>query len=422
MKVFFNYLAVTVALALGFSSCSSDEDLAGNGGNPIPTGKATTFTLSIAQPKTYATDPNATDAERLMKSVQVFIFSDAGVYEKTELLTAADFTQSPDNEYTSAKQISTTVGPKKVYVGVNLPEAVANKVASVGISEIYKVVTASDLMETANGFAMFSKVASDAAFVEDADPTSGTANKVSATVARLLAKVSVQGGTNYVTTGGKVSNLNFSLSNISKLYYILPNVSLLSPELLLSQLYKENNYKAINAVNEPLASTKVSYVLENAANVALQGFATYASISATFIPTDVVKLSVAGDGSSDLVAETAPVTAQDFYTVANSAGALKFFLDADDAGAYNTHINGANSRLNFYQGGQCYYKAYLNDADNYKIYRNNFYKVNVTKINRIGDPTDTVPTPDAPIAKPTNITVDIEVESWIENIQNSELG
>lgn len=422
MKVFFNYLAVTAALALGFSSCSNDDDLTGNGGNPAPTGKATTFTLSIAQPRTYATDPNATDAERLMNSVDVFIFNDANGFEKREHLEGSEFTQSPDNEYTADRTIATTVGAKKIYVGINLSDALARKVATEGMSAIYKVSSADDLL--VDGFAMFSKVSSSATFVEATDPTASTANRVSANVARLLAKVSVEKGTALKNNvlGGTISDLQFSVSNITKQYFILPSVSTFSPTNTLADFYKENAYKAVNANGTAIASANASYALENASAQSLEGYSTYASIRAKFVPTTVVKLSTAGNGASGLVSETAPATPQTFYVVTN-AGVKYYFIDENDATAYDGEVNGLPSaRVDTYTDGYCYYKAYLNPAVDYNIYRNNFYKVNITAVNGLGQSGDDIDNPEHEISKPTNITVDIVVEPWVENVQNDELG
>lgn len=422
MKVIFRNVMIAATLLAGFASCSNDDD-AGNGGNPIPTGKATTFTLSIAQPRTYASDANATGNETVLKSVDVYIFNDANGLEKRERLAGSDFTQSPQNEYTADRTIATSVGAKKIYVGVNLSEALALKVATEGLSAIYKVSSADDLMNPTNGFAMFSKVASNAIFVEATDPTAGTANKVSATVSRLLAKVSVETSPTlkYNVLGGTVSDLQFSVSNITKQYYMLPSLSTFSPSNTLADFYNENAYKAVNANGTEITSANVSYALENASAQSLEGYSTYASIRAKFVPTAVVKLSTAGNGASGLVSETAPVTPQTFYVVAN-AGVKYYFINETDATAYNAEINGAPTTITTYTDGYCFYKAYLNPAVDYNIYRNNFYKVNITAVNGLGQNGDDVDNPEHEISKPTNITVDIVVEPWVENIQDSEIG
>lgn len=422
MKVFFNYLIATTALIAGFTSCSNEDDLTGNAGNPTPSGKATTFTLSIAQPRTYATDPNATVDETKMNSVDVFIFNDADVLEKRERMNGSDFIQSTDNEYTADRTIATTVGAKKIYVGINLSDDLAREVASKGLAAIYKVSSANDLMNLANGFAMFSKVASSATFVEATDPTASTANKVSATVARLLAKVSVEESATlkYNILGGTVSDLQFSVSNITKQYFMLPSVSSFSPANTLADFYKENTYKAVNANGTTITTGNVSYALENASAQNLEGYSTYASIRTKFLPSSVVKLNTAGDASSGLVGVTAPTTPQTFYVVSN-AGVKYYFIDQTDAVAYDANINGVTPTITTYENGYCYYKAYLNPALDYNIYRNNLYKVNIKAINGLGESKDVIVDPNHPIAKPTTITVDIIIEPWTENSQDVEI-
>lgn len=422
MSVKFRTLMIAATLLAGFASCSSDDDLSDNGGNPITGGKATTFTLSIAQPRTYASDQNATVSETKINSVDVFIFNNSDVLEKRERLNGSDFTQSPDNEYTANQIIVTTVGAKKIYVGVNLSDDLARNVASRGLAAIYQVSSADDLMNPANGFVMFSRVASNATFVETTDPTASTANKVSATVARLLAKVSVRESATlkYNVLGGTISDLHFSVSNITKQYFMLPGVSSFSPTNTLADLYKEDTYKAVNASVTNITSANVSYALENASAQNLEGYSTYASIRAKFLPSTVVKLNVAGHGSSGLTSTTAPATPQTFYVVSN-AGVRYYFISQADAVAYDAEINGGAGSMTTYEDGYCYYKVYLNPKENYNIYRNNLYLVNITAINGLGQSGDDIDNPDHEISKPTTINVDIVVESWAENTQDVEI-
>lgn len=202
---------------------------------------------------------------------------------------------------------------------------------------------------------------------------------------------------------------------------MLPSVSNFSPANTLASFYKENAYKAVNANGTAIKTANVSYALENASAENLEGYSTYASIRAKFLPSTVVKLAAAGEGASGLVSETAPSTPQTFYVVVN-AGVRYYFLSQADAAAYNTEINGGSaSTLETYTDGYCYYKAYLNPAGNYNIYRNNLYKVNITAVNGIGKSGDDITDPEQEISKPTNIIIDITVEPWVENSQDTEI-
>ena len=59
-----------------------------------------------------------------------------------------------------------------------------------------------------------------------------------------------------------------------------------------------------------------------------------------------------------------------------------------------------------YEDGKCYYKAdiYTNNA------RNNVYKLNVSSITKLGDPTPT-PTPDA-----ASLKIEVKVLPWAINL------
>lgn len=421
MKVNFRNLMIAATLVAGFASCSSDDD--STNGGITPTGEKTTFNLTIAQPRTYAVDPNATDDESTVNSIDVFIFNANDVLEKREHLDVANFTNT-NGQYTNNQPIVSTTGAKKIYAGVNLTDALAREISSNGLAAIYKAENASKLMGS-EGFAMFSKLATPATFVADNDASAATANQVSVSVARLLSKVSVLEGQSlkYDVVGGKVSDLYFSVSNIATLYNILPSQSNVGPANSLSDFYKENSYKAVNALGKDILESNVSYALENTSGKGRQGYSTYASIRAKFIPSKVVKLAIAGDASSDLVAETAPTVAKTFYTVMN-AGVRYYFLDKDDATAYDNAIN-TTASIKEYTDGFSYYKAYLNPSDDFKIYRNNLYKVNIIKVNGIGDNTDNGEDngedPEDKVPSPTNITVTVTVEDWVENTQNTEI-
>ena len=73
MKKYFKTVFLATAVMVSFASCSNDEIV--DNGNDIPEGEKTSFILTIDQPQTYAvSDDNATDGEKQITSVDVFIF------------------------------------------------------------------------------------------------------------------------------------------------------------------------------------------------------------------------------------------------------------------------------------------------------------------------------------------------------------
>ncbi len=215
MRIKFKPLALCFGIVAGLVSCSSDDD--NNGVNPIiDEGTPTSIKLSITQPKTYATvDPNATDAEAALKTVDVFIYNAANTLVRHAALTDADFVQNGSNGnndlYESVTSINTTTGPKTVYVGVNLPASIVSNIRSTGTAagiEAVNSITVSDIANASSGFSMFSTDPKTSTFVEDeTDP----ANNITVTVSRLAAKLTVHAGQNLNTTasGGTISDVSF---------------------------------------------------------------------------------------------------------------------------------------------------------------------------------------------------------------------
>ncbi|KAA2331940.1 fimbria major subunit, partial [Bacteroides caccae] len=68
--------------------------------------------------------------------------------------------------------------------------------------------------------------------------------------------------------------------------------------------------------------------------------------------------------------------------------------------------------IKMYEDGKCYYTAdiYTNTASNKTIVRNNVYKLNVSSITKLGEPTPT-PTPD-----PASLNIEVKVLPWTINL------
>ena len=84
-------------------------------------------------------------------------------------------------------------------------------------------------------------------------------------------------------------------------------------------------------------------------------------------------------------------------------------LTADSKAA---DFRAAGVPIKMYEGGKCYYKAdiYTNTTTNKTIIRNNVYKLNVSSITKLGDPTPT-PTPDA-----ASLMLKVKVLPWTINL------
>lgn len=424
MKKRLSYLMMTAILLTVFARCGNDDE--GVTGGPVEKGEPTGFSLTITQPTTYAdaVDPNATNAEVELKTVDVFIFRSGGEFEKRASLTISDFDKTANkNEYVVKQKITTTVGAKEIYVGVNLPGTVATKVATEGINVVYSLPNVSEI--TTNGFAMFSRTAQTATLVKD-----DSQNTVKATVARLVAKVSVteKTGLSKDVTGGKITNLQFAASNVNKKYFILPKADDKDPNYEKATTNKTDFYKAIagdyktvNAATATIDNESKLYVTENTSDGIWESHSTYASVRGQFLPANVVKLKTAGtatgtDADGDVIAETASATAKTFYTVSVN-GKRYYFYDNTDATAFATAYTAAKVT---YTDGWCYYNVFLNPAGNYNVLRNKYYKVTVSAIHGIGEGEDG--SDDDDINVPTKISITVDIENWTPVSQESELG
>jgi hypothetical protein len=85
-------------------------------------------------------------------------------------------------------------------------------------------------------------------------------------------------------------------------------------------------------------------------------------------------------------------------------------MNLADATAYAADNGGA--AVSTYTDGVCYWNIFLNKAGTGEVRRNDFYKCNIRRIVKPGQPTDQVTSPDAQPETNTSITVDINVLDW----------
>lgn len=392
--------------------------------------------MSFPRPEgTRATgDTNATDAEAAIKTVDVYVFTDAsegGTYQSHTKLTAADFstatTAADGDVYQATTQIPASTGKKAILVGINLPTKAATSLEGQTLSRastnIHTVAIQPSTYDVAtNGLPMFSTAVATATLVTD-----DTQNVVSVKASRLVAKVTVETSTTMSQEGldGTLGTLSFALNNQNTRFFLLqgaapdyqdPNYSTYADTDFADATPGSADYVAVaSGPQSPVSNYNALYALENTSDDKQGQDLTRVTVSATFIPTNIVNSYTAG---SKTVVETANTnsTPTTFYEVITAAGDKVYFNAQADAAAYQADM--ANSTLETYTNGVCYWYLFLNKTGNndtqWEVIRNDFYKCNITRIVAPGNPTDALST-DAALTTPeddTNLTVSVDVLNW----------
>lgn len=427
MKMSFNQAVAAVAalLTVGFVSCSKSGN---GGGGETPAGSPTRFTLAIGQPTTYAADnDNATADELKFNSVDVFIYDASSYVQVTHKnLTLADFGTPTNNVYTATTKITTTTGPKLVYVGINLPDAIVNTIkaagSTAGLSAVNTIAAEGDLNKSA-GFAMFSSETVNADFVADEDDP---ANKVRVGVARMVAKVTVENKLTlpFSVAGGAISDLYFTLGNLNTKIYALqkkqggyvvdPNwneggappavPSYMNDFLHQAPIYGTANYAAVNTYVDGTKGKDLTpkYAPENTSLYYRKGETTYASVCGTFVP---------GSFSSETGVETPySGSAKSFWTVRTTAGTKYFELEAT-ADTYHA-ANAGSVKSDEYVNGICYYSMYLNPNNGFNTLRNGYYRTSITNILGLGNPNPGPDDREEPVDEETNMIIEVDILPW----------
>ena len=434
----FKYVVMLLAsLTIVFSSCSNDNDGI-EIDKPVAEGLSTKMSLVLVQPKTYApVDANATEEELALKTVDVYIHDANGVFVKRESfnVTGGDFVQDETDKevwrLAPGKSISTTTGVKQIYVGVNLSSDIANAIEGTNPASFAQTIAAAiELGNTAAGYAMFSTEPQTADLIELDDADDMTANTVSVSVARLLAKVVVEqaAGLPLDIRGGKIQDLEFNVSNINTKFFALPDrVTFKDPNhespANFAEFIKgsETNYTGINATGTDATDATAVYTTENTSEGNLQGEHTYVSVRGTFTPAEYYSYN-----GTDLKKEAGEVTAGTTFYKVIADGQIYYFTEKG-VGIYGAEgfASSKGSTSVEYRDGLCYYNVFLNPKsentkEKYDILRNTIYTVRVTKINGIGDSSDSV-VAEEPIADLTALSVEVEIEDWAQVSQDSEL-
>lgn len=426
MKMNFKQTAFAIAMLLfGLTSCSNDNS-AQQGIEEE--GQQTYIDVILDFPKTSATrattDPNATEAEAMVKTVDIFICQGPGLAHHP--LTIEDFTPvagtsgEPDH-YKATKKIETTTGDKVVYVGINLPADVIKTVNSENdLKTKVQTIERAALANKTDGFPMFSEGVAKTFVAEETDP----ANQVTLSAKRMAAKITVEKKAELQQSGvkGTLGELEFDVNNFNKRSFLVQGAA---PE------YKDPNwadgsydagdfdtfskehtdYTTIvesNAV--ALNELEARYAAENTSEKSTMQELTRLTVRSTFVPERISSW----DNSKITTVDNTETNPKTFYTVTVGEETYCFY-DATEANAFAVS-NGLAAAV-VYDDGHCYWDMFLNlsaaqSTPRWSIIRNQFYRCTIKSVVTPGrntpDLTDGGDTPDAK----TSIEVTIDVENW----------
>jgi hypothetical protein len=455
MKQMFKFFVATAAITAGFASCSSEE--------VIPSGTDTldrsnlTIVLNNSGAATKAVvDANAVPAETEIKSIHLFIFGSATEAEKDTIFRDGvggnPFTVGTvDNTY-KATYYSAPVGSKYIYVGVNLSDDLHKAIKEQGVSkeQIWSTLTKlQELSPASGGFPMFNDRANAAPY----QLKKGTTTQVDASVKRLVAKVTVEtaqvfedNSSNERTANGMTidSDLEFALGQLNTKVYPYPQVGDVDPNYDGSSTYLTtdfinehfdfkgtpswtigtsnvfDNFKAVTNATDAGSSNMTKFIAgyapENTHAIKRTGEMTYAAIKAKFKPEYIHSY----DGNITATKYTNESLAKLY--VFNNGGQFLYFINKADADLY---VTDSNLGYETYTDGYCFYTVYLNTnttSNSGNVLRNEYYKLAIQKIAKIGKPYPGPSDPEEELDAKADIEVKITVQPWSQIPQNVVLG
>jgi hypothetical protein len=451
MKQTFKFFVAIAVIAAGMTACSSEEIL--------PTVQPTieranlTITINNNEAATKAVDdPNAVVAETGINSISLFIFGPAMQAEADTVFTLSGsnpFAETvTDNEY-KATFYGAPIGSKSVYVGVNLPTGLHNDIKTRGVSAVYELSTVTNLATlypATGGFPMFSDETLSP--VKEIQPKATTTVNVS--VKRFVAKVTLETSADFETEAKRKANgmtvdkdLKFAMGQMNTKFFPYPKK--------LGSIYEDPNYRAVvNGTsfdyeadfikgwsydfenNTPWTSafddfksvtskanagdiTKFTpaYVLENTNEYKLKGELTYVLVRAKFTPDNTHSYANSQITATPNTSNTLP----ELYVI-NDGGTYYYFKSKTEAESYAT-----DRKLEYkkYTDCVCFYTVYLN-PDKYNVLRNDYYKVKVDEVVRLGNPLPGVEDPTFEIGGTAALLVTVNVQEWNMVPQDTKLG
>lgn len=447
---------------MGLASCTNENDPMGGNGQAAEPGEPTHVTLSLdlnSAPSTRAiVDGNATEEEKKITHLNVFIYDKNGVLENEQKILMAELTEVKDKEnvYTT-KELKATTGAKTVYVGLNMTDAMVAKLKATAAQNLPGTavqVALGDLTNKTDGFVMFSTQGKNATF--EALGEGGalpTANKVEIQVERLASKIAVgcEEEIDDIKQGaaGKIQKLQFVVDNINTLnYFPYAKGTPMDPNMK-KEAYDKNDF----VVEDDFTATDVewneiapgtadktawkhAYSAENVTTDKEMMGITRVVVQGEFIPATLIeKVDNAGqttwndkdnstaDPATFIQLEFAEAGGYAFFADGTSDDVLKEYM-AYKKGVGKDEITDADlaAAKKVYTDGYNYWWITTKEGRG-DIVRNNFYQVNITSIWAPGrtDGKFDQNKDDEKVDEETNIEFTVTVAPWNMVEQDTEL-
>lgn len=456
MKQMFKFFVTAAAIAAGVTACTKEEVVPGGELQPQPALERATLTITVNNNGTTTravSDANATDAEKKIEKISLFIFGgNKTEAEKDTVFSsgATGFQEDGENVY-KATLHDAPAGVKNIYVGINLPAALHDSIKKNGVGAAYSVAKTAlkgFTYSTTNGFPMFSDDSKPAQFTIVRD----SVNKFETSVKRLVAKVTAETTAAFENNTGNTRTVNGMTVDATLVFAVgQANTKLFPYPKKSGSLYEDPNYSAViqgtpdsinyqndfvnefydfkgnkdtwtsttsNVFNEfkkVTVSSKAStitefepaYVLENTSRYNYEGELTYAFVKAKFTPA----FTHAYDSIKQVVTPTANTsnTLSKLY-VFNDNGVYHYLTKEDEAKAFKR-----DRAIDYttYTDCTCFYMVSLNtEAQKFNVYRNDYYKLQIEKVNRLGDAFQGPANPTLPKGGKADLEVKITVQKW----------
>lgn len=431
MKANFKYvMLLAAALTMGMSSCSNEDDAAGDTSKE---GAKTYASIKFSSPVTYGTPQAGTTEESKINTVDVFIYNAGGFLKDHKQFTGFTETAVGSGVWETTDLMETTTGAKQVYLGINLPAAISTSLSVTNktltaLTSVAQAITVADIA-TNNNFVMGSDV-TNATFTDwDGNGATPAANALTVNVKRFASKISVEKKAGLVLAnidGGTMSSLEFALGQLNQSTYAVqkkvgttiedPNFAApATPGDGLTGAPVAADYSTVNAAGIAINTLDAKYAPENTNNNTVAGNLTYTSVSAEFLPEKVVT----GTTGAWSVVTNPVVVPADFWCIKTSTGNL-YFNTQTEVDDYATEFMIPAADVVKYTDGTCYYTVFVNKAKNYDLFRNDFYRVTIDEILGLGDSAPGPKNPTVPVDVTTQIKISVDVTPW--NLESEDVS